>query len=120
MTFSRFVFVAAMICSTAAFSAPSTVVPLFGGKVVRAFAEHKGNTAVDPIAADELPLRVIEESLDGTRYRVTAGKRDVWVPKTDVKAENAGIDAKVMCSTVVAGVQAGATRNANDSCRPQK
>lgn len=120
MNFGRFVFFTTMACSAAAFAAPSSVVPLFNGKAVRTFAQHKGDTAADPIAATEFPVRVLEESLDGARYRVMAGGRDVWIPKIDVKAENAGIDAKVMCSTMVASVQAGATRNANDSCRPQK
>lgn len=120
MDFSRFVFLTTMVCSTAAFAAPPAVIPLFNGKAVRTFAQHKGDVQADPIAAGEFPVRVLEESLDGTRYRVLAGRRDVWVPKIDVKAANAGIDVNVMCSTMVASVQAGATRNANDGCRPLK
>lgn len=120
MNFRHLFFLGTIACSAAAFAVtPRAVSPLFNGKVVRTFAAEEGDKAAEPIPAASFPVSVIRESTDGSRYRVKTPSGESWVPKMDVKADKSGIDASSMCMTVLARAETGATRNANEGCRPK-
>ena len=119
MDFRPLIFSTAIACSAAAIAAPAAVDPLFTGKVVRTFAGDTGSDVATPIPAGSFPVKVLQESSDGSRYQVQTANGDVWVPKMDVKASQTGINVTDMCSTVVARAPIGAARNANDACRPK-
>lgn len=115
----RFVFlVLAVVGGTvAAQSLPSAVVPIHPGKVIQTYKQDKGAERGDEIPSGGFTLPVFEESPDGQRYRVKLAGRDAWVAKRDVRPDETAVSVRDMCSTAVASVHAGATRNANEACR---
>jgi hypothetical protein len=111
-----FVLLAVVAGCVGAQAAPEAVIPIFPSKSVRTFDQDSGGVPGEPVPAGSFPVSVIKDSPDGQRYQVDLKGRSAWVPKSDVRPKE-NIDAKQMCSTVVASIQAGATRNANEACR---
>jgi hypothetical protein len=108
----------ALMCGSASAQAlPSTVVPVNPGKVIQTYKQDRGTERGDALPAGGFTLPVFEESPDGQRYRVKVEGKDVWIAKRDVRQTETTLSVRDMCSTVVASVHAGATRNANESCR---
>lgn len=113
-----FLLVLAMMGGSAAAQAlPSAVVPVNPGKVIQTYKQDRGAERGDAIPPGGFTLPVFEESPDGQRYRVKVAGKDAWVAKRDVRQDETTVSVRDMCSTVVASVHAGATRNANEACR---
>ena len=103
--------------SAAAQSLPSAVMPINPGKVIQTYKQDRGPERGDEIPPGGFTLPVFEESPDGQRYRLKVGGKDAWVSKRDVRPDETAFSVRDMCSTAVASVHAGATRNANEACR---
>lgn len=101
-------------------SVPLEVIPVNPKKTLQTFRQDIGVERGDEIPAGGFNLPVLEESPDGQRFRVRFAGKDVWLLKRDVRPTERTLSAREMCSTSVASVQAGATRNANDACLRQK